>query len=461
MSAHDNPTGQIKLGGATTYGGSFRRLFAMLLGLCLAGQPACPVLATSPAVSSTIKSTNGEYARTGKAVPGMEGFEQGFTALLQQWAIPGATVAIAKNGRLVYARGFGWCDLENKEPMAPTTLFRIASVSKAITAVAVLKLVEEGKISLDQKAFDILSDLKPCDAGPEGVDPRLFTITVRHLLQMTAGWNRTHTGDPMFAPLVHYASFHCSPTLRADSVAIIRHWMSKQLDFDPGTSYAYSNLCYAVLEQIIKKVSGQRYSEYVKKNVLAPCGIIDMKLGHTRELAANETIYYTFPGQEEANSYFPNVKGVVPLPYGGDFALEALSGPAGWIGSSIDLVRFITTVSGDRSVKSPISQNTFKTMLACPDITYWHHRSEYFGMGWEVLPVEDSHGTGYIYSRVGSFPGSMAFVVHSDDGTAWSFAVNSRPLSQIEFLTQAKMMIKAGVDQQKTWPDWDLFKEYK
>lgn len=449
---------KFKSGLADKYAVLLRLIICAVIACSLAVEPACN---SAVASSSATPSNSGEYAMTGTTAPGMESFESQLTGLLQSWAVPGASVAIAKDGRLVYARGFGWLDIENKEPMKPTTLVRIASVSKTITAVATLKLAEEGKLGLDQRAFEVLKELKPCTVGQHGVDPRIFEITIRQLLWMTAGWNRMHTGDPLFAPLVHHASYYCSPTLRADSVAIIRYWMSKPLDFNPGTDYAYSNLCYSVLEQVIKKASGMRYSEYVKQNILLPIGITDMRLGRTRIVLPDETLYYTFKGQNLANSYFPNVKGMVPLPYGGDFALEALSAPAGWIASSVDLVKFFSTLSGERAVKSPLSQKSLRTMLSCPDIEYWRNKKEYFGMGVEVLPVEDSTGTGYTFSRVGSFPGSMSFAIHRDDGITWSILVNSRPQDQYDFLREVKMLVTDAINHQKQWPNVDLFNQYK
>src|SRR6187455_122741 len=105
---------------------------------------------------------------------------------------PGGALAVVKDGRLVYAKGFGLGDVVNKAPVEPTSLFRIASLSKPITAVAVLRLAQEGKLDLDAKAFALL-DLK----APEGssVDPRLAVITIRQLLQHTGGWNREKSSD--------------------------------------------------------------------------------------------------------------------------------------------------------------------------------------------------------------------------------------------------------------------------
>ena len=89
------------------------------------------------------------FPLTGEAVPGMASVDAVISALMKKWEIPGGAVAIVKDGRLVYARGFGWADVQARQPAAPDALFRIASVSKPITAAAVLRLVEEGKLALD------------------------------------------------------------------------------------------------------------------------------------------------------------------------------------------------------------------------------------------------------------------------------------------------------------------------
>lgn len=415
------------------------------------------MVATGCAESSPAAAPAGRYPMSGRPLAGMDAFDRQFVELMQQWAIPGAAVAVAKQGRLVYARGYGWQDMENLQAMEPDTLFRIASVSKAVTAVAVLKLVEQGKLALDARAFELLKDVKPCMCGSAGVDPRLYQITVRDLLQMTAGWNRAESGDPMFAPLVHYASHYCSPTLRADSLSIVRYWMGKPLDFTPGTSYAYSNLCYAVLEQLIARTSGRPYSRFVKDEVLKPIGITDMRLGRTLSRAEHEAVYYPFPGQEMANSYFPNVKGLVPLAYGGDFALEALAAPAGWIASPVDLVRFVATLAGERKVPGPISRKSVQVMLSRPAVAYWKGKKQYFAMGWEVMVT----GGGLVYSRTGSLPGSMAYVVHTAGDQAWAFAANSRPRDQVGFLNDVRALVSHAIARQKSWPADDLFDRFR
>src|SRR5262245_36123915 len=115
---------------------------------------------------------------------GLKSFDEPMEAQLKL-KTPGGALAVAKDGRLVYAKGFGLGDVVNKAPVEPTSLFRIASLTKPITAVAVLRLAQEGKLDLDAKAFALL-DLKAPDGAT--VDPRLAEITVRQLLQHTGGW---------------------------------------------------------------------------------------------------------------------------------------------------------------------------------------------------------------------------------------------------------------------------------
>ena len=157
---------------------------------------------------------------------------------LKRWRIEGASVAITKDERLVYAKGFGLANSETGEAVQPGHLFRIASVSKLITAVAVLKLEESGALDLDERIF-----------GPSGIlndsmflsyrDPRVERITVRHLLNHTAGWSR-YSGDPMFNSLYIARKMKVDPPAGLDH--IIRFALSNRLNYVPGSRYNYSNL---------------------------------------------------------------------------------------------------------------------------------------------------------------------------------------------------------------------------
>lgn len=123
---------------------------------------------------------------TGKAVPELAGFDRAITTMTAKWHLPGGQLALAKDGRLVLNRGYGFADRERGEPVQPTSLFRIASVSKPITAVAILALVDVGQLSLDDKVFPLLALAPPTNAP---IGPRLDRITVRDLLIHAGGWD--------------------------------------------------------------------------------------------------------------------------------------------------------------------------------------------------------------------------------------------------------------------------------
>jgi len=134
------------------------------------------------------------WTQTGEPVAGWEFVDDGIMDYMQTWAVPGAALALGADGRLLYSRGFTW-DTADAEIVKPDALFRIASMSKPITSVAIHQLIERGLLSYDTRVVDVL-DLRP----PEGLqaDPRLADVTIDHLLYHTGGWDRDMSFDPMF-----------------------------------------------------------------------------------------------------------------------------------------------------------------------------------------------------------------------------------------------------------------------
>src|SRR5262249_12763406 len=131
----------------------------------------------------------------GKAGPGLEPLDRAVIEIMERHGIPGAALAVAKDGKLVYAKGFGWADLAAGITVDIRTLFGLASPSKPIPALAIRLLLERGQLALDDRVFDLLKHIKP--ARGARVDPRLKTITVRQLLNHTGGWDRAVSGDPI------------------------------------------------------------------------------------------------------------------------------------------------------------------------------------------------------------------------------------------------------------------------
>ena len=135
---------------------------------------------------------------TGPVMPKLAAYDELMTAFMREHKPPGAALAVTYHGRLVYARGFGHADLEKREAVWPTSLFRIASVSKPFTATTVMHLVQQGKLKLEERVFPLLK-LQPHLERGARLDPRWHEITVRHCLQHTGGWNRDKSFDPMGA----------------------------------------------------------------------------------------------------------------------------------------------------------------------------------------------------------------------------------------------------------------------
>src|SRR5262249_9111164 len=152
------------------------------------------------------------------------------------------------------------------------SLFRLASVSKTITQIAILTLVDQGKLRLEDRAFRVLNALQP-PAGSNW-DSRLADITVMPLLKHQGGLGRSRM-EPMFLPWSRKAAEALGAPEPATCETIIRFMIGRPLDYAPGSRTIYSNFGYCVLGRIIERTSGRPYEEYVQAAVLRPAGIRD------------------------------------------------------------------------------------------------------------------------------------------------------------------------------------------
>src|SRR5687767_495399 len=248
---------------------------------CLAVLISCggePTLPGSPSVPTPPPQ---EIPITGAAVPGMGSYDQVIPDLMRKHAIPGGAIAVLRGGKLIYARGFGYADVENNTPVQPDALFRLASVSKPITGVAIMKLVEEGQLQLDERVAPFIAHLTPAEGAT--VDPRWDQITIRQLLNHTAGWDRDKPSggfDPKFRPAIAAGAVNAPAPASAETV--IRYMKGMPLDFNPGEKFVYSNFGYAILGRVIERLSGMPYEDYVRARVLQPVGANRTRLGRSR-----------------------------------------------------------------------------------------------------------------------------------------------------------------------------------
>jgi N-acyl-D-amino-acid deacylase len=393
-------------------------------------------------VPRPVEKRPGALPITGKAVAFLAPLDVAMERVMLRHGIPGAALAITKDGKLVFAKGYGWANYENTEVATPETLFGLASVSKCFTALAILKLVEEKKLSLDQSAFAILKHLRP----PRGavVDPRLAKITIRHLLNHSGGWDRNRSGDPINWSWQVAQRLGVRMPINEDH--LIRFMLGARLDFDPGSNAVYSNFGYIMLGQIVAQVTGQSYEEYVRESVMEPMGIRGARL-HDREGR-----YF----QGESRRYNPGLLRAMP-PYN----MPWTDASGGWAASAVDLARFMTALDGSRG-KPFLGPALMKEMLAPPPAPLKPRPDgTYFGLGWDVVQqLRLGHG----YLKVGSFPGVRASLKHRVDGinaiVLFNAVMEPDPLD-MRIVNEATHEIQEVLLGVKEWPKVDLFKGYR
>jgi|WetSurMetagenome_2_1015567.scaffolds.fasta_scaffold22360_2 N-acyl-D-amino-acid deacylase len=408
----------------------------------------------SPFVSvGPLSAAGSDGARAERAA--IPKIDQAIKGFLNKYDIPGATIAVMKDGRLVYAAGYGYADKARKEKAVPENLFRIASVSKTITAIAILQLVQEGKLSLDERAFEILGDLHP-PVGSEP-DPRLGLITVKDLLRHSGGWVTAEAGDPQFMSLqIAEALGTPSPP---DVRSVIRYWMGQPLQFTPGTRYSYSNFGYNVLGRIIEKRTGMSYEDEVLSRVLLPAGVRRMKIGATlkEQRADGEGAYHANPGEPLMDAVYPAL-GKVPEAYGG-WSHAVLDSHGGWIASAVDLLRFLRVVEGSGGQAKLLDDGTLATMTQYQGLPgEGQSPAHYYALGWNV----DSHGTPQEeWSHTGALSGSNAtLLTRRVDGISYAVLFNSLPTDFPGFFNELTPGMRAAVNAVPRWPEKDLFPKY-
>jgi len=360
-------------------------------------------------------------------------------SFIKQWKIQGASLAVTKDERLVYAKGFGIANSETGEEVKPGHLFRIASVSKLITAVAVMKLYEEGKLDLDEKVFGPLGVLND-SSFLSYQDIRVEDISIRHLLNHTAGWSKY--SDPLTSPL--YIALKMKVPAPATFKQILQYTLARDLNYTPGKRSSYSNLGYGILGAIIERKSGMPYQDYVVMNLLKPLDIHDMHIGKSyyHEKYPNEVRYHSSGGRD--TTYSMDGSGEkVPIYYGGN-NLELLGPAGGWVASAPELIKFLTAVDGFNEQPDILSKESI-AMMSDPTIA---------GKGLYGWVGSDKYGTWW---RTGFLTGSSAMIARQPDGVSWVIMTNTSTYKAGRIHRYTSRMMFGAVNQVHHWPMVDLF----
>jgi N-acyl-D-amino-acid deacylase len=373
-----------------------------------------------------------------------------FRTFVSSNEVPGGALAIAKSGQLKYAAYLGFADKKSSLPIGHRSLFRIASLSKPITAVAILKSIESGRLSLDDKIHSLLALGKPSDL-------RWREITIRHLLQHTGGWDREGTLDPMFAN--RQVSEFTGRTLPISHQDLIRYMLARPLDFEPGSRYAYSNFGYCLLGRILERISEESYEEHVRKQVLGPIDCMESRIGKSvlNELADNEVHYYD--GEEKRPGVLGSAESVVRV-YG-SWDQQLLDAHGGWISTAIEMTRFASCL--------PI-RNCRPSVLLAPESIHTMDqplpkeidlgedevsKDVRYGMGWSIRTLRNGSINAW---HTGDLPGTSTIMVRRHDDFAWTALFNARTNPAGKRLAQLiDPLIHRAVDEVRLWPKHDLF----
>ncbi|MGE0076619.1 MAG: serine hydrolase domain-containing protein [Bacteroidales bacterium] len=358
---------------------------------------------------------------------------------VRKWGLAGASVAIARNGKLIYAHGFGYANKEDKKVMQPYNRMRIASVSKLITATAIMKLVESGKLQLSSKVFGkngILND--PVFLNYK--DNRVEDITVNNLLNHSGGWT-SRWGDHMF--IKEIVAKELNKELPVTLTDIVVFALSKKLHFAPGDHCSYSNLGYGILQLVIEKVAGLDYEKYVQQNLFAPLNIHDAYLSENWDSLRhkNEVRYYEVPEAELITAFDGSTDKVLKCRGGND--VHTLGAAGGWVISSVNLTKFILAIDGNKSFPDILKKKSVARMAVSD--------KKFQPLGWRWVMAN-----GKLW-RSGSLAGTTALAVSKSDGYTYVFISNSSPWKGARFPYIIDRFMDKIVQKADKLPNRDLF----
>ena len=406
------------------------------------------ILITAIAILLFLTLNQSAKAQTGYYSPSLVNFDVAMKNLLKNYNIPGGQLAITYKGRLVYSRGFGLANSSNITAVCPENIFRIASLSKQITAITIMHLYEQGRIGLNDTIFGangILND----SIYQTILDKRVYGITVKHLLSHQGGWNRDISGDPEHNSYAIALAMAVPPP--ANNETIIQHTLSKQmLDFAPGSSAKYSNLGFNILGEIIEKITKQNYETYVRDTILAPLGITDMHSAKSLLINKypNEVHYYDYQGAPFVPSVFNNNL-LVPMPYSGSKChMEVRAAGGGWVASAQDLCKLLCAVDLYPTKPDILKPATIYTMV---QPTNRYVNSTPYALGWWINTTDNN----WLHS--GSLHGTMTYQCRRNDQINYALLVNTRLDDNGASAEALNGLVRSIVPLITSWPAIDLF----
>jgi len=348
-----------------------------------------------------------------------------------KYKIPGMSIAVSKDGKMIYRKGYGYANKTTAAEVTSKTLFRIGKGSELLTAIAIMKLMEDGKLSLESKVFGD-SGILGNDYGHPPYGRNITAITVNELLHHNCGgWagGDDPTWNPKFRDLALNPAELISLTLK-----------DIPLRNSPGSTFAFSDFGYLVLGRVIEKASGISYSSFVKERILHPIGISDMQIegSSAEDTAKNEAIYYS-------DAFFPILRSEEIDKE--TYAYTAMGDACyGWIASTEDLLRIVASLD-DSIPKAPVLTPKALRMLFSADKTNPH-----YGCG--IVWNQEFNN----WYNLGDYRGSSSEYARASNGYSWAILVNTYRPALNDFFSDLDQIMWSAIGNPATrWPDKDLF----
>jgi len=294
---------------------------------------------------------------------------------MKEQQIPGVGIAVVRNGRIVEAEGYGLANIECGTPVTPATIFEIGSITKQLTATAIMLLAEEGKLSLDDNITKFF---------PEA-SLTLKAVTIRHLLTHTSGIpdidgdveDASHAGQGIVDLRREYTEDE-----------LVRAYLAQPLKTPPGSKWSYCNVCYSLLGFLIHRVTGTSYAEFLRERIFAPLG-----MNATRMLSFAEIIPNRATGYDLINGAWKNTR---------RWQSESIFSDAagGLMMNVLDLAKWDAALYTERIIKRSSLEAMWKPVPLDDGIAYPN------GIGWFVASAKDHR----IVFHTGSGPGFCAAI---------------------------------------------------
>lgn len=314
-----------------------------------------------------------------------------------------ASVAVSVDGQLVHATGFGVrAPGEPFDPTTSTDRFRIASISKLITATVVLQLVDQGQLTLDDPVGWRLAGL----VGVRPADDIVAAITVRQLLSHTSGF-------PDYRSQFFGDQFQSCEQAAA-------YGLARTVAHQPGTTHDYSNLNYCLLGLLVADATGLTYEAAVEAMLLQPLGITGMRTVATFDPNPDEVVHDTGAGRT---------------------FLESLGGAGVWVATPSDVVRILDSLDVTAPGWHPLPAGLAELMHQPVDVRYPEPEERRYGLGLIVYP----DGT---WGHTGTVENTRAMVVHRRDGITWCLLISGPTPESTEDLRAVfdRALAAAGLD---------------